>query len=346
MVAGFDEDVPETLQGRILARAGSNKIGSVLTPERDRALALQLHEYSKGWGSNSYLYLYPRANGEMLLPPVELTAEEPIAGALGEYQNARINVGAETFASALSPKRAGLVVHEMTHHEQTFLIAARLADKSGLAAVDSIAPEHIEKLAADSTAVFNYLTPDIAQEFLHFRAGKQLTAAASERAEKLMASNTSLFDRAETGSKINLRLQNIDFWQKMIENPLNRESNRLTLERLIADPTSSELFEDVIPAKSYAEAATNIVSLLPKEEAATWSDKQLTQSIDTLSQFLDNTYLKARRELRTWDADYWSSLHEREARFNEYIAGQSLQNKIQAFSPRRSGPLIPVALEL
>ncbi|MBX9722810.1 MAG: hypothetical protein K2X81_15525, partial [Candidatus Obscuribacterales bacterium] len=211
IVEGYKPAVPETLMSPELLKAEKGQIASALNAERDRMLAIRLHQSSQSWGSSEFVSFNPRVGGSNILPTVEFTTQRPAGTALGAWSNGRVKLGDESFFSALTPTKAGTAVHEITHHEQGFLIMCRKADQLGFTSA-ATPKDGLAKLTAEvkSGSQLDF-TELIAKRFMDFRAGRQLTVPAAERADQLSQSFKGLFERPSElyGSNIQARMNRI-----------------------------------------------------------------------------------------------------------------------------------------
>ncbi len=326
LIEGYKEPIPPTMASANFLHAPENQIASALNAERSGQMAIRLQEASKGWGTSSHVYLTPRIGGKPILPNIELTQETPSIGAVADWANQRARLGTESFPLSIS--KTGSAVHEMTHHEQAFLAVCRKADEMGLGC--KATPEEIEKVvAALKDKKFAPVNTGTTSNFIAFRNGRQLTAAATERADLNIASFEQLFGRPITGQTISSRLNNIEYYQSVLENGRNPNRAKELLQSLASDEQRIKIASQILPSeRATAEGSLSLIGSAPKG-VKDWSGEQIEKAKNAFSTVLTDEQIHNSRLKRAWDAAYNDSLHEQEARFNQYAATATLRNRAE-----------------
>ncbi len=332
LLATYKSDVPETMKPSEILSPNADRISSILFPERTRQLALSIYNSSKGWSTAETVRFHPRVDNQDIMPFVRLSNSQPYLGALGSYSDSEAKLGEGALSTVLSAKNTGIAVHEITHHEQGILKVCRQADQLGWGC-NKLSPDEITTLTDRLGPGVNLKASSI-QRILDFRKGRQLTAEASDRAEQLQQSQNALFSRPILGPGIRIRLSRIDTLQSTLENPAKSEESR-ALIRSLYDPTEgSALVRKFVASDKDAKTLDtdlidnerqNILARMPKVQLSKWSDIEYARAQENLSDTLDQSHLHALRLQRSWNHAYSGSLHEREARFNEFIAVETVK---------------------
>ena len=332
LLATYTSGIPETMKPSEILGPDADRISSILFPERTKQLALSLYNSSKGWSSAETVLFHPRVDNREIMPVVRLTNRNPSRGALGSYVDLEAKLGEGALSTVLSAKNTGVAVHEITHHEQGFLQVCRQADQLGWGC-KKLTPDEINTITDKLGPGVRFRGTSL-QRFMDFRKGRQLTAEASDRAEQLQQSKSDLFSRPILGSSIRLRLHRIDTLQSDLENPAKSQESR-ALIRSLYDPTEgSKLVRQFIASDKDASTLDNLVidnqrqrilAHMPKVQLSKWTDADYARAQENLSGTLDQSHLQTLRLQRSWSNAYNGSLHEREAKFNEFIGVETVK---------------------
>jgi hypothetical protein len=319
IIRAFPEPIPETLANLSEAPSNSAKISSILTPKVDRNLGIGFRRLSEGW---SKLPEFPgtklgvqSASGELAMPEVLLSIEEPGQGAMASWVNGKIYMGREVFRKAFSAETAGIAVHETTHHEQGFLAVCRKSDQLGIGCLSGDS----EQMQSLMSAVKPYrmgLTDDTVRRFMELRAGRQLTSEASARAEKILSSNQELFDLPFSPQTIKRQSNEINGYRTLLSKALNESQAPSVLEQFGNPEKQGAIFQNIFGK----EANVQQYKLAPEIQSGLRRGELAKVFENTLSRAEEMTELKK----KTWMAVYQNALHEREARYNQFIAQQSV----------------------
>ena len=333
LLATYKSDIPETMKPSEILSPNADRISSILFPERTRQLALSIYNSSKGWSSAETVRFHPRVDNQDIMPMVRLSNSQPVGGALGSYRDAEAKLGEDALSTVLSAKNTGVSVHEITHHEQGFLQVCRQADQLGLGC-KKLTPDEINAITDRLGPGVNYKTSSL-QSFMNFRNGRQLTAEATDRAEQLKQSHNDLFSRPILGPTIKARINRINTLQSTLEDPAKSEESR-ALIRSLYDPTEgSKLVRNFIASDKDGKTLDDlfidserqrILSQMPKVQLSKWTDADYARAQENLSGTLDQSHLHTLRLQRSWSNAYHGSLHEKEAKFNEFIAVETVKN--------------------
>ncbi len=327
IVDGYKPAIPETLASPDLLKAEKGQIASALNAERDRMLAIRLHQSSQSWGSSEYINFNPRVGGTNILPTIEFTTQRPAGTALGAWSNGRVKLGDESFLSPLTPTKAGTAVHEITHHEQGFLIMCRRADQLGFTSAATPKDALLRLTAEVKSASHLNFTESIAKRFMDFRAGRQLTVPAAERADQLTQSFKGLFERPSElyGNNIQARMNRIQGYQSVLEDPKKIEEVKSVLQKLQSSDDGEKIAREIFSGHVASAEREALLAKMPAGAASDWSEASMIKGRDVFGDALASAHTNESRLQRAWNRDYTGSLHEREARFNQYIAETSLR---------------------
>lgn len=345
LIGSYHEAIPKTLTTPNFLKAETHQIASVIDPERSRSMALALQRSSSAWTSHEHVHLHPRLkDGTQILPTIRITPEPASEGALGTWIDGKIKIG--PYASAMTPQKAGIVVHETTHHEQAFLLSCRKADQMGLSC-GKFDSQQLGKLREALLPSHLNLSELTVKSFMNFRAGRTLTAEAAERADQLVASRVELWGLPFRGVTLRNQAIQINRYQEILENPASVEKAKAVLAQL----QNKEKIEGFNIAKQLSGGGDLraerelLLARFPSTPAASWTEAEFVKARDAFSDNLAVLQLSNAKLKRIWDRKYTSSLHEREARFNEFIASQSLKSHLDFYAPN-SKQWLPVYIQL
>lgn len=328
LISSFADRRPETFNFSAAGLENRNTIGSVLNPQRSLALAVRLQELPFQTSENGSIKTLITIRGTQVLPELQLVPSLMERGAAASYINGSVKLPYKYFGSTASSQRTAYVVHEITHHEQEFLMSARLADQLGIGGADKLTHATAESLSAARDALRGVVAPDTMLNFLKFRDGRHLSPAASERADRLTASVFDLFNRPEYAAAIGKRMENILSFQLRVLDPASRPFVRQELQSLLRQGEESALARSLYSPASISSDVHGLRTQLPVGPVAKWNEEKFDRARDTVLSALDRTYLEARTDLWAWNHAYRSSLHEREASFNELIASRALAMRL------------------
>ncbi|MBX9724610.1 MAG: hypothetical protein K2X81_24610 [Candidatus Obscuribacterales bacterium] len=333
IVSGFPEEIPETLAAASSLSHELGKLGTVLNPAMDKKVALGMRKLSENWAT---VEQFPgssvsvrTASGEMSMPSVFLSPAQPRSAGIAEWLDGTVNMGRAAFRSPFSAETTGIAVHEMTHHEQAFLSVGLAADKLGIKTA-AANPVQIQRIMSDVKRFNIGLSETQVQNFLEFRAGRQLSSEGSLRAEKLLSSNQELFDLPFSHQGLNRQLREIDRFQTLLAKGLESEEAKGVLKQF-ANPTERALTLQRIFGHEATDQAQMIAAQIPSNSLKGSLNAKQYQQLGTIFQrSLERAESSTLQNKMIWEAVYTDALHEREARFNQYIAQQVLTDHLAA----------------
>ncbi len=331
IVSGFPEEIPETLVASSSLSHELGKLGTVLNPATDKKVTLGMRKLSENWAT---VEQFPgssvsvrSASGEMAMPSVFLSPAQPRSAGIAEWLDGTVNMGRAAFRKPFNAETAGIAVHEMTHHEQAFLSVGLAADKLGISTA-AANPAQIQRIMSDVKRFNIGLSETQVQNFLEFRAGRQLSSEGSLRAEKLLSSNQELFDLPFSHQGLTRQLREIDRFQTMLASGFESEEAKGVLKQF-ADPRERALTLQRIFGHEAKEQAQMIAAQIPSSALkGTLGTKQYEQLGSIFQRSLARAEGNTLQNKMIWEAVYTDALHEREARFNQYIAQQVLSDHL------------------
>ncbi len=311
IVKSYPEKIPNTLNGLTPLQTPVDQIGSVINAEMSASLGLSLSRKSAEWsesGAFSIHELKMTVNGRLLLPPPILSAESPWKGNIAAWRDGTILMGKQAFQKPFSPKNVESAVHEITHHEQAFLCACRIADKLELFGTNN---EYAAKRVSEALLPSKWKFSDsTVLRFLEFRNGRQLSGEASFRAEQLLDSYKTLLSMPGPKS-FAARLEKIESYSSKIKT-VGAEGDTLA-EGLRETETQRNIFKSLFTPSKVQQSVELFNSALMKK---TGSNENYAQAFQ---QTLDRAKTFVERDRLQWEASYTSSLHEQEAFFNGFV---------------------------
>ena len=342
IISSFAEPIPPTQNTATFLQAEKNQIASIIDPERAQLLAIGIQRASASWTPGEFVMLHPRFQGKQILPAVEISAEK--TPYLASWGDGRVKMGVDSFP--LSNTKTGLAVHEITHHEQGFLIASRKADQLGIPA-GKLSEDQLGKMKEVLKSVHQVQRESVTQRFMDFRAGRQLTDEASARADQLIESNQALFTLPAQGFKLTARLNSISHYQGLMENPAKIDKAKTVLAKLQNKDSAegARIAEAIFGAEKAVLERQALVSKMNPEPAAFWGEGEFLHARTVFEKSLETAQLATGKQKRAWDFVYTNSLHEREARFNQFIAELTLTERSAVIAPN-SKHWLPVTLNL
>ncbi len=335
IVKSFPEEIPETL-GKTLSLKGESalstqgRITTVLTPHLDQKLGIGLRELSEHWSqmprfSGSRLGV-KAANGELMLPELLINSELPGQGARASWVNGRVRMGESAFRAPFSAEISGIAVHEATHHEQAYLALCRKADKLGiglLADSKSAAADQVSSLLAQLEPFHMGMNDKTVSAFLEFRAGNKLSKQAASRAEQLLASNQDLFGLPFNHASLSSQLAEAAGFKAVLKKgTTNAETKALLTD--FANAGKREIMVGKLYGSEAEKIASELAQGIPAATKGSFTGPQYERLSEIFSNTLNRAEKTAEQKKSIWQIVYQDALHEREARFNQYIAQESL----------------------
>jgi len=328
IISAFPEEIPASLDPTIAHLAEPGKIGSVLNPQVDQKLGIGVQKLSQQWSKlpdfhGSKLVL-TSPSGEATLPEVLLSTEGAGKTAAAGWFNGKVYMGETAFKKPFSSETAGIVVHETTHHEQALLAVCLAADRLGIRSAEDAAAR-LPQLMSD-LAPYHVVNEETLQKFLTFRAGRELTSDAAARAEQILQSNRELFSLPFHPEKLARQIDEIGKVKSLISSGVNDNTAARALKALTDPSQRQSVLEKLIgPAAGRPEQLIKVRLDADLDEAAMhFDDSWQTQLTDDLQQ----AQSLAETNKRTWLAVYKDALHEREARFNQFVAQESVTDHL------------------
>ncbi|HEY9778234.1 MAG TPA: hypothetical protein V6C81_31010 [Planktothrix sp.] len=206
------------------------------------------------------------------------------------------------YRSNVDPMIARIGSHELTHHEQNFLIFCKLADELGIGTTaDNDQVAALQERMQESHALMNI---DDLPPFLQARAGRRLSAATTMRAAALIDSHTKLFSLPPP-NVLNAIGDNVSTLRAGISG--NRKA---TWQRLRA-PQASDFLRDVLGCEGDFSGWLKQAQLPAPDQPFTSS--QRSRASQVLLGKLDSLSARIVTDLEIRDRVYYNSLHEKEA---------------------------------
>jgi hypothetical protein len=168
--------------------------------------------------------------------------------------------------------------------------------------------------------------------FIRFRNGRQLTQAAAERADANISSFSALFGRPVLGTEIDRRLGNIEYYQRILENPANESKAKELIESLANPAERLKLGKGLYSAKTAEVESLDLIANIAQPASNKWAPNQTLLVRENFTNLLEKLYAQNKRLSREWDIAYSNSLHEQEARFNGYVAQQAIRARMENVS--------------
>jgi hypothetical protein len=211
-------------------------------------------------------------------------------GLEASYMDGAVKIGRNFFLKSVNPDSGSTVVHEITHLDKTHAYTQRTAEK-----------------------------------FLAQRGGNQLTSAAADRADKLKESAVNFMEAPFTLPEVQSQVRFINNLHSKLEHFDNNNVSRILLEKFHVPGKGTQLARAIFGVSDSEAERQLIVSTFPKSELKNWTSEKSTGA----QQFLGAAFDRAESTVRlrydeAWD-NYYDSLHEREAHFNEFVARQVLK---------------------
>lgn len=231
---------------------------------------------------------------------VEVTAQ-------GRYGNGVANVDPAFMIRGNDVQFATKVaVHEVTHHEQGYLMISRQADKMGV----GVQPTPDQILGISRVLPSSHSSPDWITDALYARAGRRLSRDAEARADRLLASEAALDDVMKPGE--------IKFHRQWFDS-LEKRSAKDSIAELFGpkgETVARVLAVDGHGARAMLDRYASAHARLDKPWSPTFTSRMqsmLTEDLNRARKLIDD-------KESTYDTAYRSAYHEQEAWRNGSIA--------------------------
>jgi hypothetical protein len=329
IINAFPEEIPASLDPTIARLAEPGKIGSVLNPQVDQKLGIGVHKLSQQWSKlpdfHGSKLILGTPTGEATLPEMLLSTDGAGKTAMAGWFNGKVYMGESAFEKPFSSETAGIVVHETTHHEQALLALCLAADRLGIRTAEDAAAK-FPQLVSDLAPYHVGLRSETMQKFLDFRAGRELTSEAAARAEQILQSNRELFSLPFHPEKLTRQIDEIGKVKNLISSGVDDNVAAEALKEL-TDPAQRESVLERLIGRAAGKPEQLLKLRLDAdldEAALRFDDSWQTHLTDDLQE----AQKLAETNKQTWLAVYKDALHEREARFNQFVAQESVADHL------------------
>ena len=281
----------------------------------------ELDQLARGRARSLQLSMRPTF-ARLDLPMPKFFSSEVQLGARAAYTDGAVTMGRNFFLQPVDKKSGALLVHEVSHFEQFYLMACREADKLGIR-LGRATVNQLDALSQNLSSTETF-TQSTIEKFLAHRNGKQLSSAAANRADQLMNSVENFVKYPVGQVEVESQAITIDKFQSLLAGSDNINISKSLISNF-HDPLKGIQTARAIFGASEAESERALLtSTFPKRELATWTAKKDATATEFLRGAFDRAEIIVNRLHSEVFDNYFNSLHEREARFYEFVAKQVL----------------------